>query len=83
MPNFDKMERRIKCVLMAAIQKEQRTGGHLAKEQEALRVEKSHSHSSLQMESSHAKLARGSLQSIVEKMEVSQTIQLVMTLYFK
>lgn len=42
MPNFDKMEGRIKCVLMAAIQKEQRAGGHLAKEQEALRVEKTH-----------------------------------------
>lgn len=42
MPNFDKMEGKIKCVLMAAMQKEQRTGGHLAKEQEALRVEKTH-----------------------------------------
>lgn len=42
MPNFDKMDGRIKCALMAAMQKEQRTGGHLAKEQGALRVEKTH-----------------------------------------
>lgn len=32
MPNFDIMEGRIKCLLMAAAQNEQRTLGHLAKE---------------------------------------------------
>lgn len=36
-----------------------------------------------QIESSHVTRARGILQSIVEKMEASQTIQQVMTLYFK
>lgn len=72
MPNFDILKRRIKCHLMIAAQKEQKT----------LRVENSHESEQL-AESSYVKLTIGILQSIVEKMEASQPTQKVISLYFK
>lgn len=69
---------------MAEPKKEHGTEGHVTKKQKALsKQRKPQGPSGWQTECSQAKLAAAVLQSIAEKMKASQTIQQVMTLYFK
>lgn len=75
MPTFDIMEGRIKYLLMAAVQKEERTRRHLAKEQKTLTKEKTNPSRPLANGSSYVRVATGALQSTVEKTEASQTLQ--------